>query len=148
MNNEFIIREINDGDYFKNFMNIINYFTREPILITFEEFKERIYNIKKQNSIILVIEFNNIIIGTAKIFIEYKMHNNFKNIGHLEDVIIDEKYRNKGLGMKLIQELIKIAKDNNCYKIILNCNEDNKKAINLYLKNNFVIKTIGMVLYF
>jgi GNAT superfamily N-acetyltransferase len=38
--------------------------------------------------------------------------------GFMEDVFVDEKFRSKGLGTELVEELIKVAKENNCYKLI------------------------------
>lgn len=139
-----IIREIEENDFYKNYMNLINYFTKNSEYISFDKFNEQIKNIKNQNSHIIVIEYDNKIIGTAKIFIEYKLHNNFKNIGHIEDFVIDEKFRKNGLGYLLIDKLIEIAKNNNCYKIVLNCNDD---VINFYKKNNFSIKGTEMCFY-
>ena len=36
----------------------------------------------------------------------------------LEDVFIEEAYRGKGLGKKLVQQAIQAARDASCYKII------------------------------
>ena len=139
-----IIREIEENDYHKNYMEVINYFTRTPQKISFEEFKNQLNKCLSQNTKIFVVEYNNIIIGTLKLLIEYKLHNNFKNIGHVEDFIIDEKYRKQGLGKKLMDYLIDISKKNNCYKVVLNCNDD---VIKFYKKNNFKIKGTEMCLY-
>lgn len=66
------------------------------------------------------------IIGCGTIIIEPKFIHKCKNVAHIEDVCIKPEYRNKGYGNKVIQLLIDISKLNNCYKIILNCNEKNK----------------------
>lgn len=66
------------------------------------------------------------IIGCGTIIIEPKFIHKCKNVAHIEDVCINPEYRNKGYGNKVIQLLIDISKLNNCYKIILNCNEKNK----------------------
>lgn len=70
--------------------------------------------------------YSNEIIGCGTIIIEPKFIHNCKNVAHIEDVCIKPKYRNKGYGNKVIQLLIDISKLNDCYKIILNCNEKNK----------------------
>ena len=38
--------------------------------------------------------------------------------GFMEDVFVEENFRSQGLGTKIVEELIKVAKENNCYKLI------------------------------
>ena len=111
---------------------------------TKEEFIEQINKIKNQNGYIYVIEDNNTIIATGKLLVEYKIHNNFKSMGHIEDVVVDKNYRGKNIGKLLIYKLIDKAKDLNCYKIIANCNENN---IKFYEKCNMKIKGTEMCIY-
>ena len=67
------------------------------------------------------MKLNNKIVCTAKLFIEEKL---YQPVGHIEDVVTDNEYRNKGYGKSLIKYLIDIAtKDMNCYKVILSCKE-------------------------
>lgn len=51
------------------------------------------------------------------------------------DIIIDVKYRNKGYASKLLEYVINYA---NGKKILLEVNENNTSAINLYKKYSFV----------
>ena len=70
---------------------------------------------------IYIMKLNNKIVCTAKLFIEEKL---YQPVGHIEDVVTDNEYRNKGYGKSLIKYLIDIAtKDMNCYKVILSCKE-------------------------
>jgi len=137
-----MLRNLKKEDYHKGFLDLINYFTKEPNNFTYEEFSK--FFDKINDSIILVIEEDNKIIGTAKLLIEQKFHNNFSKMGHIEDVVILKEYREKGYGTLLMKELIKISKENNCYKIILNCNTEN---IDYYKKMGFIEKGIEMSLY-
>lgn len=41
-----------------------------------------------------------------------------KPFGFLEYVIIDEAYRSKGYGNLLVEEIIKVAQERGCYKLI------------------------------
>lgn len=61
-------------------------------------------------------------------------------VGAIEDIIIDEKYRGQGLGQKLIEELIKIAKDKNLLKLKLTSNPTRTSARSLYKKLGFEMK--------
>jgi len=137
-----MIRILEKEDYYKGFLDLINYFTKQPKNFTYEEFIKVFKNIK--NSIILVIEEKEKIIGTAKLLIEQKFHNNFAKMGHIEDVVVLEKYRNKGYGSLLMNKLIEIGEKENCYKIVLNCNKGN---IEYYKKLGFIEKGSEMSLY-
>lgn len=85
------------------------------------------------------------IIGCGTIIIEPKFIHKCKNVAHIEDVCIKPEYRNKGYGNKVIHLLIDISKLNNCYKIILNCNEKNKQ---FYEKCGFTETNKQMSIYF
>tara|TARA_B110000093_G_scaffold54366_1_gene58530 strand:- start:18 stop:314 length:297 start_codon:yes stop_codon:yes gene_type:complete len=98
---------------------------------------------------LFVIENTNknttIIIGSVTIFIETKLIHNFGKVAHVEDVIVDNTCRGKGLGKMLVQKCIDYAQKHDCYKIILNCSDEN---IPFYEKCGFSKKENEMALYF
>ncbi len=72
------------------------------------------------------------VVGTVSILYEAKanrppsgQNNITAMIGHIEDVVVDEGHRRKGIGKSLIQFAIEKAKEINCYKIVLDCDEKN-----------------------
>ena len=65
------------------------------------------------------------VIGTGSIFIEQKFLRNGGIVGHIEDVVVDKEARTTGVGRKITNNLVDIAKANSCYKVILNCSDDN-----------------------
>jgi GNAT superfamily N-acetyltransferase len=67
------------------------------------------------------IEDNNEIIGTATLHFQHKIIRNGGVAALIEDVAVREKYRGHGIGVKLIEHLIEIAKSCGCYKINLSC---------------------------
>lgn len=83
-------------------------------------------------------------IGSITLLIEPKFIHGIKNVGHIEDVIIDNNYRNLKLGKLLIDYFIHQCKKLDCYKIILNCK---KELITHYKKYNFDNKNIEISLY-
>ena len=85
---------------------------------TLDSFKEKYESINNQGGYIFVIKMNNMIVATAKLLIEIKF---FDNIGHIEDVVVDVNYRGQGLGVKIVNNIIKFAKDNGCYKVVCSC---------------------------
>ena len=66
-------------------------------------------------------------------------------LGHIEDIVVDTKYRGMGLGKKIITHLTERAKELECYKIILDCAEKNTE---FYQKCGFSIKGIQMSIYY
>lgn len=102
-------------------------------------------DVKKDNHKIYVILDNDEIVGCGTILIEPKLIHGMKNVGHIEDIVIDKKKRGKKYGYHLINFLVNIGKTNNCYKIILDCS---KKNIGFYEKCKFKEKESHMVLYF
>jgi ribosomal protein S18 acetylase RimI-like enzyme len=50
--------------------------------------------------------------------------------------------QNKGIGSRLVEAVIKIARENNCYRIWLITTNDNTKAIRFYQKRGFTITAI------
>jgi GNAT superfamily N-acetyltransferase len=57
--------------------------------------------------------------------------------GLLEDVYVNESYRGLGLGTKLVQQVITVAKEQNCYKLIANSRKSRPKVHQLYEKLGF-----------
>lgn len=53
-------------------------------------------------------------------------------VGRIEDIIIDEKYRGKGLGRKLLEKLISIADEKKLSHIYLTCRPERVAARKLY----------------
>lgn len=54
-------------------------------------------------------------------------------------IVVKKTARHQGIGQKLLDELIKLARETNLEKINLEVNEINEPAIKLYEKNGFEI---------
>ena len=69
----------------------------------------------------------------------YLMHNNLHQepFGLLEDVYVAEDYRGKGLGSKLVKQVIQIAKQEDCYKLIATIRKSRLRVHQLYKKLGF-----------
>ena len=83
------------------------------------------------------------IIGYGAIYIDYKFYRNCKNVGHIEDIIIDKEYRGQGLSKLIINKLLESAKEKECYKIILNCKDE---YVGYYQKMGFKLDGNTMIL--
>ena len=119
-----LIKELNKYHY-KDFLVLMNQFRKT--YFTENDFLQTLENLKKLNNFIYVYELDNKIIGSIKLIIETKFIFNISNVAHIEDLIVDEKYRNLGIGKKLINKCIEKSKEYNCYKIICVCLEDTKE---------------------
>ena len=81
-----------------------------------------------ENLSILVIIDNDIIIG----YLAYKIKEKHVKKLDVDQLIITEKYRRKGLGKALMNEVKDIALKNDCDRIELNCWIFNEEAITMY----------------
>jgi glucosamine-phosphate N-acetyltransferase len=111
--------------------------------ISYEDFVEKF---NKINSIIYIMEDieKNKVIGTITILIEEKFIHNLSSVCHIEDLVVDIEYRERGIGRFLIEHCIEYVRKINCYKIILDCCECN---INFYQKFGFKKMNVQMALY-
>ena len=144
--NSFYIRNIESSDY-KDHLNLYKQLTIiNPNEITIDMYEEFVNNLNNSHQIIGIIDrYTNKLIGTATIFIENKLIHNMGKVGHIEDVVIDEKYKGNGLGKDIVFYATSIAKKNGCYKVILDCSDDN---IGFYIKSGYIKKGNQMALYF
>lgn len=85
------------------------------------------------------------IIGSGTILIEPKLIRNGQFVGHIEDIVVKSEYRGNKISQNILNELKYFAKSNNCYKVILDCEES---VANVYKSNGFVIKGFQMAEYF
>jgi glucosamine-phosphate N-acetyltransferase len=143
--NNIIFRNIHNNDINKNILNILNQLS-PTTHISKNKFYQFLKSLNNLHQIIVIEDtLNNKIIGIGSILIEQKIIHNMGKVAHIEDIVIDKNYRKMSLGTKLIKKLKKIAINNKCYKIILNCNE---KLIKYYEKQGFIPKNIQMAIYF
>lgn len=112
-------------------------------------FVKNIERISKMGAIIVGVihdSSNNFeIIASGTIIIEPKIIREGQNVGHIEDIVVTKHMRSRGISSKILDILKLIARENNCYKVILDCNDEVK---NVYIKNGFNVNSIQMVEYF
>jgi len=113
-------------------------------------FLENIEKIHQMGKIIVGVINNQFINGieivaSGTIIIEPKIIRDGKNVGHIEDIVVAKHMRGKGISQQILHILKTIARENNCYKVILDCDNTIK---NVYTKNGLDIKGIQMAEYF
>lgn len=85
---------------------------------------------------ILATDVQNQVIGFAYIKVKKKLQNGFF-IGEL-GISVEDKHQNKGVGAKLLSQIISLAEREHFSKIELTVSPCNLKAIHLYRKYGFV----------
>ena len=106
---------------------------------------EDFLDIIKNQTIFISIDESLNVQGCITLIIERKMIHNGQHVGHIEDVVVDETYRSLKIGKQLMEHVITYTKENQCYKVILNCND---KVEGFYTKLGFTSKNKEMSLYF
>ena len=65
--------------------------------------------------------------------------------GRLTELFISEKFRKKGLGTKLLNEMMKFFKKNNCYKVNVEVFAPNILAYKYYKTQGFIDRNFDLV---
>jgi glucosamine-phosphate N-acetyltransferase len=113
-------------------------------------FKKNIERINEMGTIVVGV-LNDLssnyfeIVASGTIIIEPKIIREGKNVGHIEDIVVAKHMRGKGISHKILDILKLFARENNCYKVILDCDNEVK---NVYIKNGLKVKGIQMAEYF
>ncbi len=120
-NKTFFFRKLRLDDINHNYFKLLGQLTYiDYDEITNEKNKEFFKKLTPDHQIIVIVHDHNII-GSGTLFVEHKLIRNYGNVGHIEDIVIDENYRNYGLGKHLIESLKELALQRSCYKCILDC---------------------------
>lgn len=135
------IRELEEQDLFNGFLQSMD--SLKPVSNIDKEKAIEIYNKIKSNSnhLVYVAILNERIVGSITMLIEQKFIHNGGNVSHIEDVVVSKEHQGKGIGEMLVESLLELAKDNNCYKTILDCSDEVKP---FYEKIGFKRHSNGM----
>jgi len=134
------MRNLETKDY-KNYLELLYMLKPFDISSVSKEKFERFINYLNDKHIVLVLEIDNKLVATGTILIERKIYG---KVAHVEDIVVDNEYRGKRYGSKILDGLNKIAKEKNCYKLVLNCSKSN---VSFYVNNNYVNKEETMIKY-
>jgi glucosamine-phosphate N-acetyltransferase len=138
---EITIREIEEDDLEKGFLETLD-FLRNASDLDKNKANEILKKIKQNvNHIIYVAIDNKKIVGSTTLLIEQKFIHDGGLVGHIEDVVVRKDYEGMGIGIKLVTSLLERAKEKNCYKTILDCNDDVKQ---FYERIGFRCESNGM----
>src|ERR687897_14931 len=95
----------------------------------------------KMSNIFVAVDKSGKIIGSITLLLEQKFIHDGGKVGHIEDVETRKEYAGRGIGLALVDKCINLAKEEKCYKIILDCSPAN---IPFYKKAGFREHEISM----
>jgi len=94
-------------------------------------------HIENQNMQYFVAKENGKIIASCYICIIPNFTRGGKSIGFIENVITDHEYRGRGIGKKIMENAIQYAKEQNCYKVVLQSGNKRTGAHEFYKSLGF-----------
>ena len=86
---------------------------------------------------ILIGEEMGKIVSSATLVIVKNLTRQMRPYALIENVVTAPSYRNKGYAGFLLQKAVEIAKENNCYKIMLMSGSKNESTIRFYINSGF-----------
>ena len=114
-------------------MSIVDFYDIEPIFSDFDDFWTT-QNLKSElenlNSKYIVAKHNNIIVGFAGIWFSV-------DDAHITNIAVHKNFRHNGIGSKMLENLISLAKEHNKNSLTLEVNVKNIDAQKLYSKYAF-----------
>jgi len=138
------IRELEVNDLFNGFLESLDSLKQASNLD--KEKAVQIFKKIKSNPdhYVYVAILDGRVVGSTTMIIEPKFIHNGGNVAHIEDVVVSKEHQGKGIGKILMNSLLELAKENNCYKIILDCSDEVKP---FYEKIGFKSLSNGMKYY-
>ncbi len=131
-----IIRRLKTKDFEAGFFETLAALTEVNLTV------EQAIAIKKiRTTRTYVALINKQVVGTASLVIDNKFIHSGGITGYIEDVAVNNQCQHKGVGSKLINHLVKVAKELGCYKVMLSC--DNKVK-SFYEKLGFCEHNLNM----
>lgn len=123
----FEICDLSKDDYDSNYFLLLKQLTSiDPDKMDYGMFSRFVEKLNENHIIKLIkVKETKKVVGSITVLIEEKLIHNFGKVAHIEDVVVDESMRGFGLGKKLLE----IAENEcyECYKIILDCSNENVK---------------------
>lgn len=141
---EFEVREISVTDLRRGFFETLSNLAEVGrISEDQEKAKKILYEITFYPfcKIFVAVKKDGEIVGSNTLLIEQKFIHNGGKVGHIEDVVTKKGYEGMGIGTALVGESLRFARQMKCYKVILDCSEEN---VSFYKKIGFKEYGISM----
>jgi len=138
---EIIIRKIAEPDLGNGFLESLDSL-RQASNLDKKKAKSLLQKITQNpNHVIFVALEGNRVVGATTLLIEQKFIHDGGKVGHIEDVVVSKNVQGKGIGEKIVRFVLDYAKNQGCYKTILDCDDRVKP---FYEKIGFEAHSNGM----
>lgn len=161
-NQDIKIREYNDSNYnrllelnteFSDFFEEFDVFQKldQDTEAVAKYYLDKTLNLVKSNGgVIYVAEVENKVIALAGLYLRDQSEEEAlttipMKLGHLESLFVSNKYRNNGIGEKLIQKAEDYFKSKKCTHSELDVFGPNTKAHNFYTRQGYMDIKISMI---
>eukprot|EP01060_Flectonema_neradi_P012419 TRINITY_DN19237_c0_g1_i1.p1 TRINITY_DN19237_c0_g1~~TRINITY_DN19237_c0_g1_i1.p1 ORF type:complete len:170 (+),score=35.15 TRINITY_DN19237_c0_g1_i1:51-560(+) len=136
------VRALRESDFHLGFLECMSGLS-EVGDVNEAKFCEQLAFREKQGTITMVVEDmeKKKIVATGTILFDYKFTRSCGLCAHIEDIVVDKNYRGQRLGHRIVDALVEEAHNRQCYKIILDCTNENKP---FYEKLGFREKEVQM----
>ena len=84
-----------------------------------------------------VIKEDGRLVSTCTLAIIKNLTRSGRPFGLIENVVTHSKYRKRGYGTAILQKAVEIAKDNNCYKVMLLTGRKEESTLRFYERAGF-----------
>jgi len=96
---------------------------------------------------LLVAEEAGSIIGSADVLIVPNLTHAARPFASLENVVVSEARRGSGVGSALMEEVLRLARENDCYKVQFHSDRRRTRAHALYERLGFEPSSVGFKRY-
>ena len=143
-NVNFVIRKIQMRDLRRGFFDTLSNLAPTGDIDNRDERAEKILfeiNSRPFYAVFVAVKEDGELIGSITILIEQKFIHDGGKVGHIEDVVTRKGYEGIGVGKALVLKALSFAKENKCYKVVLDCSTSN---VGFYKKIGFREHEVSM----
>lgn len=141
---DFEVRRLRESDFANGFFETLSNLSEVGRIGQDVKRATRILNEidkSKMSNIFVAVDKDGKVLGSITLLLEQKYIHDGGKVGHIEDVVTRKEYAGRGIGLALVDKCINLAKEEKCYKIILDCSPAN---IPFYKKAGFREHEISM----
>ena len=102
-----------------------------------KELWDGIYN--DPNLHYIVVEEDRELVASCNISIIKNLTRGLRPYGLIENVVTHKDYGKRGYGTKVLERAVEIAKEHNCYKVMLMTSSKSEETLRFYEKAGFVM---------